>query len=156
MATHRDFISLAKTLGKFSNNIKLTTGQKVQAIGNKIIEGVADITPKDTGRATYAWQVEFDSPPASSNIEKRDTPPVNADTAAAELKTRGKAKIKDFKYPINSMLYVTNYLDYMQYLDRGWSDQAPANFIKGIVVAAVAGTRHIKVTPNPLYPNVLE
>lgn len=155
MATHSNFLSLARTLEKFSNNIKLTTGQKVQAIGNKIIEGAALHTPKDTGRATFGWQVEIDNQPASSNIGKRDIPPVNADTAAAELIARGKAVISNFKYPINSRLYIVNYLDYMQYLDRGWSSQAPANFIKGFVVAAIAGTRHIKVTHNPAYPNVL-
>ena len=155
MATHKNFLSLARTLEKFSNNIKRTTEQKVQAIGNKIVEHLASQTPKDTGRATYAWQVDIDNQPASSNIKKREDPPVSAETAAAELIARGKTKISNFKYPSNRAIYIVNYLDYLQYLNRGWSSQAPANFVAGCVVAAVAGTRHIKITHNPLYPNVL-
>lgn len=146
MATHTSFESLAKTFDKYADNLYKSTEAKVKAIAQKAGEFIIRATPEDRGTAKHGWQTTLDRMPSSSNIDKREFPPVKGGLDAIQ---RNKDAVSMFKIGSNKRIYIVNYLDYVAELNRGWSYQAPANYVAGSVVAAITGTQHIKIGVEP-------
>lgn len=146
MATLTSFEELGKKFDTYTNNIYNSTEAKVKAISNKVAEFVIQSTPIDRGTARYAWQTSIDKEPSSPIIDKRQSPPV--DNPAMDAINRNKSETALFKIDVNKRIYIVNYLDYMLELNRGWSNQAPANFVAGSVTAAIIGTKGVRISAS--------
>lgn len=76
-------------------------------------------TPVDTGRAKGNWQVTINSP-ASGQLN-------TIDKSGGRTIAQAMAAISDF--PPFSVVYITNNIDYIEFLEEGSSKQAPAGMV---------------------------
>ncbi len=81
----------------------------------EIWDNLMDDTPVASGRARANWQISSTS------------------SGAAELSPGDYPRPVTPPIPRFNVLYILNPLDYVQYLNDGWSDQAPALFIERAV-----------------------
>lgn len=82
-------------------------------------------TPVDSGRARGGWIVSVNKPDdyVSQLVSK----------SGAAVLTNGIKRINNNYKSLDDVIYVQNNLPYIQRLDRGWSQQAPAGFVNSAV-----------------------
>ena len=114
--------AVPKKFDKIMQDVVLTTT-------NKLI----DKTPVLTGAAKYHWFLR--AQPDEKFDKKR------VDPGGATVKSRAKRDIKLFKVGMN--FYIVNSAPYMELLNDGWSDKAPAGFIEMAVNEVNPLYRHI-------------
>ncbi len=90
-----------------------------------VLRGLVLGTPVDTGRARGNWQVSISNPinSQSDDLDKSGQPTINKGLAAM-------AKAKAIKYPV---LWLTNNLPYIEALNDGHSEKAPAKFVEAVI-----------------------
>lgn len=142
---HPNFQSLATTLSGYENKIHNGVATKIKATAKLAGVNVIKATPEDTSRAKFGWQTTIDNLPGKTNIGKRELQIQAGNIGESDAIQRVKDVVKTFRSKQNQRIYISNYLDYVQELNRGWSPKAPTNYIQGVVVAAVASTRYIKI-----------
>lgn len=99
-------------------------------------------TPVDTGRARANWVVGLG--PSTQAIDAY-FPGKGGATAAANAEA-ALQQARDFLDGADvSVIYISNNLEYIQYLNEGSSAQAPAGFIEAAVDAGVAHVKTIRV-----------
>lgn len=91
----------------------------------QIWENLMESTPVASGRARANWGI-------SSTGEVTELPPGNYPRPSTPV------------IPRFMELFITNPIDYMQYLNDGWSDQAPALFIEHALANAEDTVRRTK------------
>jgi len=99
-------------------------------------------TPVDTGRAKSNWIVQLNAPAeevidAYSPGEAGSTEGQNVQAALDQ----GEAVISRYQSGEGVEIHITNNLPYIQRLNDGYSDQAPANFVEEAILEAVAAAR---------------
>ncbi len=82
-------------------------------------------TPVDTGHARAAWIPAVGAP----NLVE----PIGADSSLASA---GAAQVMGFKLGMG-MLYLSNVAPYIERLNAGWSQQAPALFVEAAIARAL-------------------
>lgn len=87
-------------------------------IGIRALQGVVFRTPRDTGRAQGNWQLDINAIP--EGVVERFT----GDEAVRE----GKRKLEEIK--AFAVVYITNNVEYIVYLEEGSSNQAPHGMIQ--------------------------
>lgn len=93
-------------------------------------------TPRDTGFARANWVPSVGTPsPSVEPLLRRPSPGQVAEAAAAAA--AGQQGILNYRLSEGSV-FVTNGVVYIQKLNDGWSQQAPAAFVEASVVQAVA------------------
>lgn len=147
------------SLEGFSRNINARSSRMVKAVDQVIrrIALVADrhlvlATPVDTGRARSNWLVSVGTPittpiePYFPHAEgSGGGGQTTGETANAQAAiNQGLAAIGSRKP--GQAIYIYNNVDYIQRLDAGSSQQAPANFVRTAVLNAVAVVRKIRIT----------
>lgn len=105
-------MSFADDIKKFSEKAQLTQEEIVVSTLFEINKGVISATPVDTGRARGGWVASIGSPSTGGST----------DTTGA--KTISSANNKAKKAPGN-VYYLTNGVEYIEYLEYGRSQQAP-------------------------------
>lgn len=88
-------------------------------VGRALIEGLVRKTPVRSGKARANWQVTLGAP-AAGVVEKVD--PTGEATIAA-----GNSVLREMR--LGDTMHFTNNLDYIQKLEEGSSDQAPAGMV---------------------------
>ena len=108
-------------------------------------QNVTNATPVDTGHAASNWVLSI-SRPYSEVCGSREA----VSTSAQDV---GDAAIREYSGgDLRSKIYLRNNVPYMVYLDNGWSQQAPLNFIAralsgtGVARNMPAGTRRAAKT----------
>ncbi len=120
-------LNIATTLPKFNNQVnafaKTLLNEQLPAFTQKlafdILAGVVEETPVLTGRARGNWQVSLGSP-IESALEIMDQ---NGEIT----KAKGNAIIEKMK-PFG-VVYITNNLPYIEFLEEGTSDKAPDGMV---------------------------
>lgn len=96
-----------------------------KAVTMQVLEGVAEMTPVDTGRARNGWQVSVGETPVVSD---QGEPSDFADTALLDAVTaRGPAALKALR--AFGISHVANNVVYLPHLEYGTSKQAPIGMI---------------------------
>jgi len=98
--------------------------KRVVAMG--VLQQLIQTTPVDTGRAKSNWWTDT----SKTWIEQA------ADNGASANAQGLSVSQRDIK--LETSIYITNNLPYIQRLEDGWSAQAPAGFVKGAVQVGVA------------------
>jgi hypothetical protein len=102
---------------------KIMPGQHkkfVQTIALKVLQGVIEKTPVDTGLCRGNWQVTG-SVPAAGTIE-------NTDKSGGSTIAQGQRVITTVN-PMKEVIWVSNNLPYTGALEDGHSKQAPAGMV---------------------------
>ena len=92
------------------------------------VRNLSNSTPVDTEHAASNWIVTFGSPfkgVAGSRVNVSWSEFYN-----------GLAKLKRYDVGRDGRVYIRNNVLYLQYLDRGWSQQAPPGFVAMAMTAA--------------------
>lgn len=139
MPTLREFSEKMQALSKaIPVNVKRGLKQTVLAIDQVLVTS----TPVDTGRARSNWIVG--SGPSNEAISAY-FPGKDGASAAANAQA-ALQQAQDFLDSSDvSVIYISNNLAYIQYLNEGSSAQAPAGFVEAAVEAGVAAIKNIKV-----------
>lgn len=95
-----------------------------QAISLELFSRVVQRTPVDTGRARGNWQASLDSP-ESAQIERLDKDGGGTINSIAGIL---------FGSALANVLWLTNNLPYIQRLENGYSQQAPAGMVRTSVI----------------------
>ncbi len=136
---------LADKLNRLSKvipaNVKTGLKETVLVIDQALVTG----TPVDTGRARSNWVVGLG---LSTRAIDAYVPGEEGSTAGANAQAALK-QAKDFLDGTDaSVIYISNNLPYIQYLNEGSSSQAPAGFVEAAVEAGVAHVKKIEVLKN--------
>ena len=112
-------MSFSLDLQKFAKKAGNNAAAVVKKVGIDMFSQVVVRTPVDTGRARGNWQVTFNSP-ASGTLNDLD--PTGRNTQA-----QISGKMTGWK---QGDIWMTNNLPYARRLEYGWSQQAPAGFVR--------------------------
>lgn len=96
-----------------------------------LVKDIVLRTPVDTGLARGNWQSSLGSPPVGT-LEVTDK------SGRLAIKSADKV-IKQIRGGSNSLFCFANNLSYIQYLEDGWSKQAPNGMVKLAVASANEG-----------------
>ena len=102
-------------------------------------------TPVDTGRARASWRLSVGQP--DNEIELERTKTGTGSKAKGNLEPENRAEITEFNESsgeaINNgaFVYINNGLDYIEFLEGGSSDQAPAGMVAISIAELKAGLR---------------
>lgn len=103
-------------------------------------------TPVDTGRARANWQAAIGAAP-TGEVGQYPAGTGGATGAAAAAQAMAQAQGVVAGYKGGETIHLTNNLPYIQRLNEGHSDQAPAGFVQAgidVAVRAVKGAKIIK------------
>lgn len=113
-------MSFAAQLKRFAAKAKQKPAEAQRKIFTELSRRIIMRTPVDTGRARANWMPAVGAPDLSTT-EGRDP---NGSTSVAN------ATLVALQVGMDQTLYLTNALPYIQRLEDGWSQQAPAGMVK--------------------------
>ena len=97
-----------------------------RTIGLGVLQSLIQTTPVDTGRAKSNWWMDTNATWIEQDAD-------NGLAATNQGLSVSKSNIK-----LETSIYITNNLPYIQRLEDGWSGQAPSGFVKGSIQVGVA------------------
>lgn len=110
---------------KINDILELEVNKVARATTINILNGVVLSTPVDTGRARGNWQTSVSSPIESQRDKLDKSGGSTISEGTTFVQSRSKAK-----YPV---FWISNNLPYIEELNRGTSDQAPAKFVESVI-----------------------
>ena len=116
-------VNTAEFMRSFDANVKAAKqdyDQAFRAMALQLFGSIITRTPVDTGRARGNWQVTINSP-ANGTTE-------NNDKGGQRTLAEGSQTIASRSG--DQSLYFTNNLPYIEPLENGWSEQAPAGMVR--------------------------
>lgn len=113
-------MAFALDLRKFREKTEKRTKDAFHKIALDIDRGVVLSTPVDTGRARGAWNVGINN----VNLEETTLSPKKS---IAGKVSEDEATIKTAEN--GDVIFISNNVDYIQYLEEGSSDQAPIGMV---------------------------
>ena len=111
-------MSFASDVAKYAKLAGASVDETGRAIVLELFGSVIKDTPVDTGRARGNWQTSIGSP-ASGEVDR-----LGEREALSELGS------ETGKFVGGQVIYLSNQLPYIQRLELGWSDQAPAGMVR--------------------------
>lgn len=133
---------LANKMDRLSRQIPVNVKRGLHETVLAIDQVLVVETPVDTGRARSNWIVG--SGPSTGLIEAYVSGSGGSSGAANAEAALQQAR--DFLSGTDvQVIYISNNLGYIQYLNEGSSAQAPAGFIEAAVNAGIAAIKKIKV-----------
>ena len=111
----REFGALLEEVSKKIVPDQLVVMQKALAL--KLLAGVVNKTPVDTGRARGNWQLEIGQIP-EGELDAR---------SAAEVTTEAEKRLADLGFA--QVVWIANNLEYVTFLEDGSSTQAPEGML---------------------------
>lgn len=142
-----DLSNLADRIDKFVVELPTTVNSTAMEVANTILLDLTEVTPVDKGDALSNWQASLDAPvnapipafapsPRGRMVEGRWThtvsPEATREANAPATLAAGKIIIEG-KQP-GQPVFLTNVLPYIQGLNEGNSEQAPAGFVDRAVI----------------------
>jgi len=115
----REIEQFNKEIDEFAKSIQDEAMTMLRKIVLEALRRLVMKTPVDTGRARGGWQVTIGSP-AEGQTGKQDK-------EGRETIAKGLPALKDFDpYQI---VWISNNVDYIEFLEHGSSEQAPAGML---------------------------
>lgn len=103
--------------------------KETRVVALKALRNLVLTTPVDTGRAKGNWQVGVSFDPVGEIDRKSKTGAVAIRTGQSEIASaKGKGLVD---------IVIANNLPYIERLNDGWSDQAPAKFVEKALRRAI-------------------
>jgi hypothetical protein len=114
----------------FARKVELGPGIVTRKLVLDIFGDLLASTPVDTGRARSNWKVSVGAPDFTQLESLGDGP-------GAESIQFLSAQARLYRYRANRPVYITNGLPYIERLNEGWSQQAPAGFVEAAILRNV-------------------
>jgi len=100
-------------------------------------DNVTNSTPVDTGHAASNWVLTVGSPYTGIDGSRA--------AVSTDAQEQGIARIQRYDIGRDGPIYLRNNVLYVQFLDKGWSQQAPANYVALALQAASRRAPHGRV-----------
>lgn len=133
-----DLNDFSKRIGKYAQAAQDNTSKVVRATALAVDAVVVPRTPVDSGRARSNWLVEIDRP-AEGVVESY------GENAAQASMNAAAGRVAQFDATRHTEVHITNNLPYINALNDGSSQQAPANFVEESIMAGVRQVRSSKL-----------
>ena len=133
MASLRVFARRIRALG---GRVEKNAGRKVVRAAVAINQAVVLSTPVDTGRARANWRVGLGDPVRL----------VREETDQGGLGTIGENNARIRQRRPGQDVYISNNVEYIQFLNEGSSAQAPAGFVERAVAVGRSAARLTRIT----------
>lgn len=104
----------------YQNKVIKPLERSVRAVALKLDAELVNTTPVDTGRAKSNWLPSLNSPD-TRKVEPNQKPDIGPTLSA---------------YGIDDTIFISNNLPYIQKLNEGSSQQAPAGFVEAAIARA--------------------
>lgn len=134
-----DLRGFAKSVRIRGEAVVENTSELVRRVALSIDQAVVMATPVKTGRARANWRVQA----GSANTETLPAPSSPGDGAQRALQ-EGLDAAAGYAGGDGSSIHITNSLPYIQRLNDGSSDQAPAGFVETAISIGVQAVRTAK------------
>jgi hypothetical protein len=113
------------SLKKIAKKIEVDAGTLVRKVAFDLFNGVVSRTPVDTGWARSSWNIAFRTP----DLSVPPKPASGGESAAIAANNAQEAKLDQIKAGDFPTVWITNALDYIEYLEAGHSKQAGKGFM---------------------------
>lgn len=136
-----DLRSFSKTMKLIGANVSTNADVLVRKVALAVDSTVVLATPVDTGQARSNWVVDVGDAPNESDPSPPYSPGKGGSTAQANSTAaidQGKTAIARYVGGRGESIWIENNLDYINELNEGKSDQAPAGFVEEAVLDGVA------------------
>ena len=111
-------MSFASDMEAYAKKAGASLEETTRAVALELFGSIIKDTPVDTGRARGNWQTSIGAP-ASGEVDR-----LGEREALSELGSEAG------KFVGGQVIYLSNQLPYIQRLELGWSDQAPAGMVR--------------------------
>lgn len=101
-------------------------------------DNVTNATPVDTGHAASNWVLSVGAPFTGIDGSR--------EAVRTDAQDAGIARIEQYDVGRDGTIFLRNNVLYLQYLDRGWSQQAPPGFVAAALQSATRVARHGRKT----------
>lgn len=133
-------------IGRIAGDIEANANKVVRSVALAADSAVVTATPVDTGRARSNWQVEIDRPAEGVRAPYAEGSKLGVGERAnlAGALAQASSKVAQFNRGgkgNNTEIHITNNVPYIKELNQGSSKQAPRNFVRIGVQAAVEAVR---------------
>lgn len=122
--------ALSVRIPKNANTVK-------KRVASNVLTVVVRVTPKDTGRARFNWNVNFNRPNHSYEYDSFTGYGRQGDWLAKMATSR----LAIFAATQKDSIYISNGLPYIGKLNRGYSSQAPRDYVR---TATIIGARTVR------------
>lgn len=139
-----DPIRFNQRMMKISKNVEINANEAVKKVARAFSDTVIRDTPADSGKAISNWQVGVGHAPSS--ILQPYVPGRHGDTAQSNryaASANNAAKIATRR--TGTTIYVVNNVPYIDRLNSGWSQQAPAGFVDSALAEADMAIKGVKI-----------
>lgn len=140
-----EVLRFVRRINRRSKNVGKNAALATKIAAKEMLTEVVLATPVDTGRARSNWRVGVGSP--KTGVVEPYAPGRHLGLGdilnAAGAINAGSALIDSSTG--DEQFYITNNVPYIYKLDNGWSNQAPANFIRMALDRASARVRRIRL-----------
>lgn len=126
-----DFNRLASDMAKLAKRVEAAPPKVVKQASLQILTNITLATPVDTGRARSNWIVSINRPSQLIRPEIL--------TAGASVNA-GASQIK--QAVAGKSVWIQNNLPYINRLNGGWSQRAPAGFVERAIKAALSSLKN--------------
>ena len=111
-------MSFSDDMNAYAKKAGASLEETTRAVALELFGSIIKDTPVDTGRARGNWQTSIGAP-ASGEVDR-----IGEREAISELGS------ETGKFVDGQVIFLTNNLPYIQRLELGWSDQAPAGMVR--------------------------
>lgn len=129
------FEFFVKRMKERADQVEVGTNNAVRRLALAINQVVITETPVDTGHARANWQVSLARPILEEIDEEDKSGQATINKNAALIQTR----------PPGIAIILANNVPYINKLNEGSSEQAPAQFVQQSILAAASALRKVKV-----------
>ena len=131
-ANQQSLFSFESDLQKFAKKIDVELGTVIKKVVLELHNKIVLRTPVDTGRARASWGIAVDQRPGAAAVappRSKSKGSSGAATAAAKQQ-QNFVKVADPKTMAYRVWWIFNNLPYIQPLEYGHSQQAPAGMVR--------------------------
>lgn len=154
----RTLIDLANEMDALAARIGTVASEAAKSVALTVLTDLVQVTPADVGTAISNWQVTLDAPaegilgayspsPRGHTVNgtwKHKVDPV-ATSHANVAPTLAYAKTVLASKRPGQVIYITNNLPYIQSLNDGSSEQAPAGFVDRAIILGGSVVSRVKL-----------
>ena len=111
-------MSFSDDMNAYAKKAGASLEETTRAVALELFGSIIKDTPVDTGRARGNWQTSIGAP-ASGEVDR-----------LGERESLSELGSEAGKFGGGQVIYLSNNLPYIQRLELGWSDQAPAGMVR--------------------------
>lgn len=128
-----------RALNKYSRETVDNIAKEVHGrVVTEVYKNIVERTPVLTGRARRNWNVSFNAPNPETTEDVAGVSQTGEPWTAQE-RERVQNVVRNIQFAkVGSVMYISNHLPYIYFLEHGSSMKAPDGIVEGAIIKALA------------------